>query len=168
VLVNNAAQGANLRPFGFFEYAWLGVPMVAGTLLILLLLGRRLVPVRTSNSLPADFSQHARTLVEQYRLDDGLHRLRVRSSSPYVGKPRDQVDLKDDAGLSLIAMQDGKSTQPLARPTLAAGDVLVVRGDSYDRTARLWDLAQQLRCLEGHEARFIGRRRTPPTSWPSG
>lgn len=28
VLVNNAAQGANLRPFGFFEYAWLGVPMM--------------------------------------------------------------------------------------------------------------------------------------------
>jgi di/tricarboxylate transporter len=149
VLVNYAAQGANLRPFGFFEYAWLGVPMVAGTLLILLLLGRRLLPVRTSNSLPADLSQHARTLVEQYRLDDGLHRLRVRSSSPYVGKPRAEVELKDYAGLSLIAIQDGESTQPLARPTLAAGDVLVVRGDAQGAGRLATDQHLAFRSEEG-------------------
>jgi di/tricarboxylate transporter len=152
VLVNNAALGANLRPFGFFEYAWLGVPMVAGTMVILLLLGRRLLPVRTSKSLPADFSQHARTLVEQYRLDDGLHRLRVRSSSPFVGKPRAEVDLEDYAGLSLIAIQDGKSTQPLARPHLAADDVLVVRGDAQAAGQLATDQHLAFRSEEGPDA----------------
>ena len=35
--------------------------------------------------MPADLSRHARTLIEQYRLDDGIFQLRVRSGSPYVG-----------------------------------------------------------------------------------
>jgi di/tricarboxylate transporter len=152
VLVNYAAQGANLRAFRFFEYAWLGVPMVAGTMLILLLLGRRLLPVRASNSLPADLSQHARTLVEQYRLDDGLHRLRVRASSPYIGKARAELDLKDYAGLSLIAVQDSKSVQPLARPILAEGDVLLVRGDPQAAGRLATDQHLAFRSDEGPDA----------------
>ncbi|MCO5129059.1 MAG: SLC13 family permease [Xanthobacteraceae bacterium] len=130
VLVNIAAQDAQIRPFRFFEYAWLGVPMVIGTVLILMTVGRRLLPVRESSALPADFSEHARTLVEQYRLDDGLVLLRVRSTSPYIGKPRAEVDLKDYAGLTLVAIQDGETAQPLTRATLAEGDMLLVRGDA--------------------------------------
>lgn len=152
VLVNYSAQSANLRPFGFFEYAWLGVPMVAGTMLILLLFGRRLLPARTSSSLPADFSQHAHTLVEQYRLDDGLFRLRVRSSTPYVGKPRAEIDLKDYAGLALIAIQDGESGQPLARPTIAEGDMLLVRGDAQAAGRLATDQHLAFRSQEGPDS----------------
>jgi di/tricarboxylate transporter len=75
-------------------------------------------------------SAHARTLVEQYRLEDGLHRLRMRSTSPYVGASRSAVDLKDYPGLSLVAIQEGDGAKLLARPNLADGDVLLVRGDA--------------------------------------
>lgn len=129
VLVNIAAQDAKLRQFGFFEYAWLGVPMVAGTALILLTVGRRLLPVRTSDSLPANFSEHARTLVEHYRLEEGLHRLRVRSSSAFVGQAPSAISLQDYPGLTLIAMLDGAKGEALTRASLAAGDTLLVRGD---------------------------------------
>ena len=78
---------------------------------ITLLFGQRLLPERSGSSLPADFSAHARTLVEQYRLEDGLHRLRVRSTSPYVGARRSDVDLKDYPGLSLVAIQEGESAR---------------------------------------------------------
>ena len=37
--------------------------------------------------------KHARTLVEQYRLDDGMFQLRIRASSPYVGAPADRLEL---------------------------------------------------------------------------
>jgi di/tricarboxylate transporter len=79
--------------------------------------------------LPADFSAHAQTLVEQYRIEDGLHGLRVRASSPYVGKPRDAVDLKNYPGLSLVAIQEGEGGKPLSRPAIAEGDVILVRGE---------------------------------------
>ena len=57
------------------------------------LLGSRLLPVRENRSLPPDLSRHARTLVEQFRLDDGVHQLRVRPESPLVGQPRAGLDL---------------------------------------------------------------------------
>ena len=41
--------------------------------------------MRESRALPPDLSGHARTLVEQFRLDDDVHQLRVREGSPLVG-----------------------------------------------------------------------------------
>jgi di/tricarboxylate transporter len=85
--------------------------------------------------LPPDLSQHARTLVEQYRLDDGLFQLRVRPGSPYLGMPRTAIDLADRPGLALVAVQDGKEGGPLRRITLAEGDLLIVRGDAQSAGA---------------------------------
>ena len=87
VLVSEAATDAGLPPFGFFSFAIAGIPLVVGTILIVVLFGQRLLPERSGRTLPPDLSKHARTLVEQYRLDDGLFQLRVRARSPYVGAP---------------------------------------------------------------------------------
>ena len=85
VLVSEAATEAGLPPFGFFSFAVAGIPLVVGTILIVVLFGQRLLPERSGRTLPLDLSKHARTLVEQYRLDDGLFQLGVRARSPYVG-----------------------------------------------------------------------------------
>ena len=72
VLVSEAATEAGLPPFGFFSFAIAGIPLVVGTILIVVLFGQRLLPERSGRTLPSDLSRHARTLVEQYRLDDGV------------------------------------------------------------------------------------------------
>ena len=87
VLVAEAAADAGLAPFGFFSFAIVGVPLLLGTIAIVVLFGQRLLPERSGRTIPPDLSKHARTLVEQYRLDDGMFHLRVRSRSPYVGSP---------------------------------------------------------------------------------
>ncbi len=130
VLVSEAATEAGLPPFGFFSFAIAGIPLVAGTILIVVLFGQRLLPERSGRSLPSDLSRHARTLVEQYRLNDGVFQLRVRSSSPYVGSASGGVDLAEYPGLSLVAIQAGDGAGRVRRPALAAGDVLIVRGDA--------------------------------------
>jgi di/tricarboxylate transporter len=130
VLASYAAVEAGLGPIGFFEFAVAGIPMLLGTMAIILLTYKWLLPQTSGSSLPPDFSAHASTLIEQYGISDGLHRLRVRSSSPYVGAARDAVDLKNYAGLSLVAIQEGEGGKPLARPNLAEGDMLLVRGDA--------------------------------------
>lgn len=129
VIASNTAEDAGYGGIGFFEFAVAGIPMLIGSFIIMLLTQRVLLPHRNGESLPPDFSRHAQTLVEQYRIEDGLHGLRVRSSSPYVGKPRGHVDLQDYAGLTLVAIQEGDAPKPLARPTIADGDVILVRGD---------------------------------------
>ena len=131
VLVSEAATEAGLPPFGFFSFAIAGIPLVVGTILIVVLFGQRLLPERSGRTLPPDLSRHARTLVEQYRLDDGLFQLARASRVPRMSvRAPAAVDLTDYAGLTLVAIQAGDGSGRLRRPALAEGDILIVRGDA--------------------------------------
>jgi di/tricarboxylate transporter len=131
LLVSEAATENGLPPFGLFSFAVAGIPLVAGTIAIVVFFGERLLPTRSGRSLPSDLSQHARTLVEQYRLDDGMFQLRIRASSPYVGTPADRIELGEYApALVLISIQAGDGSGLVRRPKLAEGDMLIVRGDA--------------------------------------
>jgi di/tricarboxylate transporter len=130
VLVANAALESGAGRFGFFSFTIVGVPLLLGTLAIIVLFGEKLLPFRAGPSMPADFSRHARTLVEQYGLSDGMFRLRLRANSPYAGAAVAAVDFALWPGLELIAIQQGDTGGPLTRRILAEGDHLLVRGDA--------------------------------------
>jgi di/tricarboxylate transporter len=130
VIAATQADEAGVGHIGFLEWSVLGVPLLAGTIVITLFFGRWLLPDRRSLSIPSDFSAHAQTLVEQYRLEDGLHYLRVRSTSPYVGKSRADIDLKNYSGLNLVALLEGDGTTALQRAEIAEDDLVLVRGDA--------------------------------------
>ena len=130
VLVSEAAIEGGLPAFGYFEFALVGVPLLLGTIAIVVLFGQRLLPHSSGRTIPPDLSKHARTLVEQYKLDDGLFQLRVRPRSPYVGAARTSVDLANYPGLTLIAVQASNEHGQFRRPTLAEGDMLIVRGEA--------------------------------------
>jgi di/tricarboxylate transporter len=130
VLVSEAGSDAGVGGFSFFEFALAGVPLLAGTMAIIVLFGERLLPHRNGATMPADFSRHARTLVEHYDLASGIHHMRVRASSPYVGAAPPAIDLAAFPGLELVAVQDGESAAPLRRSAVAEGDHLLLRGDA--------------------------------------
>lgn len=150
VISSNMADDAGYGGIGFFEFAVAGVPILIGSMAIMFFTRRFLLPERSGESLPADFSAHAQTLVEQYRIEDGLHRLRVRSTSPYVGQARAAVDLLEYPGLSLVVVQDGQTGQPLTRSDIAVDDLMLVRGPR-DELARLATI-QHLGLVENDEA----------------
>ena len=130
VLVLEASLEAGEKGFGYFEFAYVGVFLVIGTIAIALVLGSRLLPVRENRSLPPDLSRHARTLVETFRLDDGVHQLRVRPVSPLVGQPRAGLDLGDRPGVTLLTLQEAAGTGAARLGPIEAGDLLAVRADA--------------------------------------
>lgn len=130
VLVSDAAADVGAGDFGFFEFALAGIPLLAGSMAIMILFGQRLLPERNGATMPADFSRHAKTLVEQYGLASGIYQLRVRATCPLVGQPPSALDLAAYPGLQLVAVQDGESAGPLRRATIAEGDHLLLRGDA--------------------------------------
>jgi di/tricarboxylate transporter len=136
ILVSEALDYAGLPGFAFAEFALVGLPLLAGTMVIILLLGKRLLPQQSSARLPADFSRHAQTLVEHYGLRDGIFRLRVRATSTYVGVAPSEVDIGADGRLGLMAVQEGETGTPLRAPVVCEGDYLLVRGDA-EAIARL-------------------------------
>jgi di/tricarboxylate transporter len=136
VLAAEAAASAGVKPFSYFEFAIAGIPLILGTIAINVLLGRRLLPRRGGQYIPADLSRHARTLSERYRLADGLFQLRVRSGSPLVGVKHATLDLEKYPDLACVAVLAGDTGGPSARPEIMPNDVILVRG-SADAAASL-------------------------------
>jgi len=136
VIVSEAADDAGVGPFGYFEFALVGVPLVVGTIAVVVLLGERLLPHRTPRSMPVDFSNHARTLVEQYGLDDadvvlsrsaGVAEVVIPPRSGLVGQTAYPGMVTDSGDLVVLAVQR-KEEERSGETVLAAGDTLLLRG----------------------------------------
>lgn len=110
VVISDAVAQATGQPFGFAEFLGVGVPLVLGTVLICLFASEKLVPDRTSDTLPPDLSSYATTIVDHYRLSDVSH-LVVCAESSLLGQPRPShipaypelrlISVADEAGFPL-------------------------------------------------------------------
>jgi di/tricarboxylate transporter len=127
VLIADASMDAGNAGFGYFEFALVGIPIVAGCIAIVVFFGERLLPQRISKTLPPDLSQHATTLVNQYRLGSDLRQLQVTAGSSLVGTARRALDFSDRDGITLVTTLDAHE-RPVRRDQIEAGDVIVVRG----------------------------------------
>ncbi|MEV6969743.1 SLC13 family permease [Hamadaea sp. NPDC051192] len=135
LLISQAAADAGGRPFGFFEYAQVGIPLVIGTIAITVLLGARLLPQRTPRSLPPDLGGHARTLAQHYQLNQkpitkslGAAEVILTPRSPLVGD-RVYPGMPTDSGeLVILAIHRAGESLGEDPVTLAPGDTLLVQG----------------------------------------
>ena len=173
VLVAEAAADSGLRAFGFFEFTIVGIPLLLGTIAIIVLFGQRLLPEGGGPAMTADFSRHARTLVEQYGLAQGMFRLRLRATSLLIGQPPSAAEGRLPEGLRLVAIQDGASGGPLRRPTMAEGDHLLLSGDAEAAAAfaaeqhlsfRLEDAAADLKDTLFNRSAGLAEVMIPPRS----
>ena len=144
VLISEALSNAGGAGFGYFEFGLVGVPLMLGGVVIAVLFGERLLPSRESANLPADLSQHAKTLVEEYRLSSDLYALRVREDSPLRGVDRKAVDLSDRPGVSLVTVRSADGAAAV-RDEIETGDNVVVRGSAEAVGALATELSLGLR-----------------------
>ena len=88
--------------------------------------------------MPADLSQHARTLVEQYDLDGTAFQLRVRDGSSLVG-----TDASASTSRRTPASQSSAPSlaarRAAVRGPVSPGDVLLVSGDAATVSAMASD-----------------------------
>ncbi len=128
VITSEASNDAGFGRFGFFEFTIVGVPLVVGAILIVVLLGDRLLPDRTPDSIPPDLSELARVLAEQYEIDHSMVRLVVSAQSSLVGVARSDLP----AAITGVQRprQEGAGPGGLApSDSLRVGDVIVVSGN---------------------------------------
>jgi len=137
VIVSEAADDAGVGAFGFFEFALVGLPLLVGSIAIVLLLGERLLPHRTPKTIKRDFSAHARTLVEQYGLDAPPERLLTRGVglAEVVIPPRSELigevvfpGMVTDSGDLVVLAVQRREAELAGETTLEAGDTLLLRG----------------------------------------
>lgn len=158
LLVSEAADLATGSPFGFFEYAGAGLPLLAGTIAILVLASPRLLPVRSPKSLPADLSSHSRTLIDHYQLDADATAMRIPAGTPASGQP---LAALTGTGLDVVgAVAPDRTTVRDPRQPLRPNDIIVVRGGdtALAEFAGTWRLEPQPRDATGKLARLLVNR----------
>lgn len=128
VLMSQAAKEAGVGSFSFFSFALVGVPLLLGTIAIILLLGERLLPHRTAKTLPPDLSAHAETLCRQYLSGLFVYRLSVTGASSSVDMPLDLLMLAHP-GVELVGVQAGGDGGLVFPDAIHVGDVVIVRGE---------------------------------------
>jgi di/tricarboxylate transporter len=116
-----------LSTLGFFEFAPMGIVVLATGVIYMVLIGRHLLPVR----------EGAQGREDIYRLRQYVTEVRVLNTSPLAGKTLLACGLGRDFDLTVLAIErDGVSEAQLGRETLIqAGDLLTVEGAADDLMA---------------------------------
>jgi di/tricarboxylate transporter len=136
VIASEFAKDAGAGGFGYFSFALVGVPLVVGTIAIVVLLGERLLPNRKPRSSSRDFSEHARTLVGQYGLDGDAELLTRRSGvAEIVIPPRSELvgdtafpGMVTESGELVVLAVQRKGEELAGDTVLAVGDTLLLQG----------------------------------------
>ncbi|MFD7596196.1 SLC13 family permease [Kitasatospora sp. NPDC059812] len=128
VIVSESAAAAGARPFGFFEFAVVGLPVLAGTVAICAFLGRTLLPARTPDALPADLSRHARTLIDHYALTRDSAARQVPQGSDAIGASVEQLAATAQDGVLVLGAMAADGHDPRGTGPLSAGDIVILRG----------------------------------------
>lgn len=144
IIVSDIAAGAGGRTFGYFEFALVGIPLVAGTVLIILLFGKRLLPEREAQRMPLDLLRHVSLLRNQYDIDletsalfgptSGVAEVLVPPRSPLIGQKLTPGMATPSGDLVLLAARRGGDLLRGETFLAQAGDALLVQGP--------WDLLQ--------------------------
>jgi len=128
VIISEVTASAGQRPLAYFEFARVGVPLLAGTIAIIMLFGERLLPRRKARTMATDFSGHARMLIKQYALSNELFRLRFDVDSPNVGHPAPALPLRGWQDVTVVGVQKMDASRA-GDGAMKAGDVVIVSGD---------------------------------------
>ncbi len=129
-----SALAADLTGSGFsmFEFTQLGVVVTVVGTVYLVFVSPRLIPERIP---PTE------DLTEEFRMADYLTEVVVREDSPLVGRTVREAlaETEFDADVLQIVRGDEVFLEPLARKTIRAGDIFLVRTDR-DTLVQLADL----------------------------
>ncbi len=132
ILVSDALRSAGLEPFGLLDFAPVGLTALVVGVLYMALVGYRLLADRPVAEHLAQAAGPDAELVDLYRLGERLFRARVPAGSPLIGKRLAESGLREDFGLSAIALKrKGQSTMNLnldKDTVLRRGDELLIEG----------------------------------------
>ena len=144
IIVSDAAADAGGRTFSFFEFVLVGIPLLLGTVLIIVLFGRALLPLRAAAVMPTDLTRLTRRLKIDYdvTLDtkiligptNGVSEVVIAPRSPLIGLRIFPGMSTPSGDLVILAARRGADLLSGRDVTLRAGDALLLQG-TWDNLA---------------------------------
>lgn len=147
ILANVTLRDNNLAPFGLFDYAPMGIPLIILGVAYMFFIGRRWLPHRA----PTDWARMLRVsrgqLSDIYGLRERWLRARVMPTSPLVGKRLIDSGLGRELGVNVLAIMNGGRSRlsPPRTEIVHAGDVFYLQA----RPEQVKELQERGLALEG-------------------
>ena len=158
IVVSDTLSAAGLPPFGFFEFAKIGVPLLIGAVVLLRFAAPRLLADRPSGDRPVDLQATMSQMAHSYGLMSRLFVLPIPAESDLAGKTLRDLGLGERYGLTVLRIErvraetsrplrrrlvpnqfetdeDNELTVPDANTVVRADDKLLVKG-TPDAVAR--------------------------------
>jgi di/tricarboxylate transporter len=116
IIVADTLRNAGYQPFGFFEFALIGLPLLVVTILYMYFIGRRLLPQRNADQRPLDLGQAVGEVVDTFGLEERLYSLRVRARSSLAGKTLQEAALGRDYAVTVLRIDHNRPEDDEAEP----------------------------------------------------
>jgi len=121
ILISDALRDANLKPFGLFDFAPVGIAVLLAGFAFMLVVGRRLLPNRDPTRDIT--STEDNNLEELYDIRDRLLVLRIPPDSILAGMSLEETQVGLTLGLNVIAVIHNGQT------TLSPGPTSIIHAD---------------------------------------
>jgi len=104
IVVADTLSGAGYEPFSYFEYAYIGLPLLIAAVAYMVFYGRGVLPKNSPEDRPSELVEAVNELAETFSLAENLYRLRVRFGSSLIGKTLKEAALGHDYGVTVLAI----------------------------------------------------------------
>lgn len=140
IIVSEALEQVTGEPFGFFAFTGIGLILLVIGVLYMVIIGRRLLPVRAVEDKLEAMLTAQRKALEQYHLDERLFEVRVLPESPLVELSIEESRLGRILDLNVVGIiRNGDSIlNPGPNEQIAADDLLLVQGKPEEVMRLRW------------------------------
>ena len=102
IVVSDVLIAAGFAPFGYFEYALIGLPLLVVTIVYLVTLGQRLLPAKQTGDRPEDLDASIAGVAESFALQGKIYLAFIGIESSLAGKSLAECALGHDYTVSVL------------------------------------------------------------------
>lgn len=129
LIVNGELERHGVEGFGFFSFTPFGMPILVLGIFYMTFTRRWLKDAETPVSRSS--RPNLAAWIDEYKLAEREHRLRITEQSSLAGRTLDALDLSEWPGAGIVAIERGRHSareilQPTLRSELQVGDVLLL------------------------------------------
>lgn len=118
IVVSNVLVEAGFESFGFFEYSWIGVPLLVVTVGYMALFGQKFLPVSKATGRPEDLGSSMLGISESFALEGKLFLAYVNDDSGLAGRSLAESELGKNYMVTVLGMEERRDTDRPAANSL--------------------------------------------------
>ncbi|MGJ8744240.1 SLC13 family permease [Polaribacter sp.] len=155
IVTNQAMIDAGIPEFGFFEFAYIGVPLLILTVIYMRYFGTKLLPSNKARR-QEDIDESIQSMEDSYQLFEGFWRVRIRPNSSVIGKTIKELKLGSLMGVTIIKMisKEKLTTSILKKVGIKKSDL-----DEFPDIDRAMNIGDELivNCSQNRMHRFMDK-----------